>query len=94
MINRTVIYVFFDNILKFMNHKEPESRKTTNAEIMTVVLLTSNISPETLINPFVSSAVQGLCRLCSVEAASTTNYIKSGNSLANCSFTRDKSLKS
>jgi hypothetical protein len=33
------IYVFFDDILKSMNHKEPESRKTTDAEIITVVLL-------------------------------------------------------
>jgi hypothetical protein len=40
MVNKTVaIYVFFDDILKSMDHKEPESRKTTDAEIITVVLL-------------------------------------------------------
>ena len=40
MVTKTVaIYVFFDDILKSMNHKEPESRKTTDAEIITVVLL-------------------------------------------------------
>jgi hypothetical protein len=40
MINKTVaIYVFFDDILKSMNHKEPESRKTSDAEIVTVVLI-------------------------------------------------------
>ncbi len=37
IVNKTVaIYVFFDDILKSMNHKEPESRKTTDAEIITV----------------------------------------------------------
>jgi hypothetical protein len=40
MVTKTVaIYVFFDDILKSMNHKEPERRKTTDAEIITVVLL-------------------------------------------------------
>lgn len=40
MVTKTVaIYVFFDDILKSMNHQEPESRKTTDAEIITVVLL-------------------------------------------------------
>ncbi|MDR1183091.1 MAG: hypothetical protein LBL13_14075, partial [Bacteroidales bacterium] len=40
MVNKTIsIYVFFDDILKSMNHKEPESQKTTDAEIITVVLL-------------------------------------------------------
>lgn len=40
MVNKTVaIYVFFDDILKSMNHKEPESRKTNDAEIITVVLI-------------------------------------------------------
>lgn len=40
MVNKTVaIYAFFDDILKTMNHKEPESRKATDAEIITVVVL-------------------------------------------------------
>lgn len=40
MVIKTVaIYVFFDDILKSMNHKKPESRKTTDAEIITVVLI-------------------------------------------------------
>lgn len=40
MVNKTVaIYVFFDDILKSMNYKEPESRKTSDAEIITVVLI-------------------------------------------------------
>jgi hypothetical protein len=40
MVIKTVaIYVFFDDILKSMNHKEPERRKTTDAEIITVVLI-------------------------------------------------------
>jgi hypothetical protein len=39
MVNKTVaIYVFFDDILKSVNHKEPESRKTTGAEIVTELL--------------------------------------------------------
>jgi hypothetical protein len=39
-VTKTVaIYVFFDDILKSMNHKELESRKTNDAEIITVVLL-------------------------------------------------------
>jgi hypothetical protein len=32
-------YVFFDDMLKTINHKEPASRKTTDAEIITVALL-------------------------------------------------------
>jgi len=40
MVNKTVaIYVFFDDLLKSMNYKEPESRKTTDTEIMTVALI-------------------------------------------------------
>ncbi|GAB6120166.1 IS982-like element ISEfm1 family transposase [Dysgonomonas termitidis] len=40
MVTKTIaIYVFFDDILKSMNHKEPESRKTSDAEIITVVLI-------------------------------------------------------
>lgn len=40
MVRKTVaIYVFFDDILKSMNHNEPQSRKTSDAEIITVVLL-------------------------------------------------------
>ncbi|MDR2886688.1 MAG: hypothetical protein LBV26_01595 [Bacteroidales bacterium] len=40
MVTKTVaIYVFFDDILKSMNHKEPGSRKTSDAEIITVVLI-------------------------------------------------------
>ena len=40
MVIKTVtIYVFFDDILKSMSYKEPETRKTTDAEIITVVLI-------------------------------------------------------
>ena len=40
MVIKTVaIYVFFDDVLKSMNYKEPENRKTCDAEIITVVLL-------------------------------------------------------
>jgi hypothetical protein len=40
MVTKTVaIYVFFDDILKSMDYKEPENRKTTDAEIITVVLI-------------------------------------------------------
>jgi hypothetical protein len=40
MIDKTVsMYVFFDDILKSINHKEPDSRKTTDSEIITVVLI-------------------------------------------------------
>jgi hypothetical protein len=39
-INKTVaIYTFFDDILKSVNCREPEHRKTSNAEIITVALL-------------------------------------------------------
>jgi len=42
MVKKTVaIYVFFDDILKSMNYKEPESRKITDAEVMTVVLISA-----------------------------------------------------
>ncbi|MDR2926711.1 MAG: IS982 family transposase, partial [Cytophagaceae bacterium] len=40
MINKTVtIYVFFDDLLKSMNYRESERRKTSDAEIITVALL-------------------------------------------------------
>lgn len=40
MVTKTVaIYVFFDDILKSMNYKEPSSRKTSDSEIITVVLI-------------------------------------------------------
>jgi hypothetical protein len=40
MVTKTVaIYVFFDDILKSVNHKEPQTRKTGDAEIITVILL-------------------------------------------------------
>lgn len=40
MVTKTVaIYVFFDDILKSMNYKEPKTRKTSDAEIITVVLI-------------------------------------------------------
>jgi hypothetical protein len=40
MVTKTVaIYVFFDDILKSMNYKEPINRKTTDAEVFTVVLI-------------------------------------------------------
>ena len=40
MIDKTIsMYVFFDDILKTINHIEPESRKTTDSEVITVVLI-------------------------------------------------------
>ncbi len=40
MVTKTVaIYVFFEDILKSMDYKEPSSRKTSDAEIITVVLI-------------------------------------------------------
>lgn len=40
MLTKTVaIYVFFDDILKSMNYKEPANRKTSDAEIITIVLI-------------------------------------------------------
>lgn len=40
MVTKTfAIYVFFDDILKSMDYKEPKSRKTSDSEIITVVLL-------------------------------------------------------
>lgn len=40
MVRKTVaIYTFFDDLLKSMAYKEPESRKTTDAEIITVMLI-------------------------------------------------------
>ena len=40
MIDKTIsMYVFFDDILKTTNHIEPESRKTTDSEVITVVLI-------------------------------------------------------
>lgn len=40
MVRKTIaIYVFFDDILKSMYYKEPDSRKTSDAEIITVVLI-------------------------------------------------------
>ena len=40
MIDKTIsMYVFFDDILKSINHIEPESRKTTDSEVITVVLI-------------------------------------------------------
>ena len=40
MIIKTIaIYVFFDDILKSMDYKEPINRKTTDAEIATVILI-------------------------------------------------------
>jgi len=43
MVNKTVaIYAFFDDLLKAMAYKEPESRKTTDAEIITVMLIAAH----------------------------------------------------
>jgi hypothetical protein len=40
MVTKTVaIYVFFDDILKSMNHKEPENRRISDAEVSTVILI-------------------------------------------------------
>lgn len=40
MVNKTVaIYAFFDDLLKSIAYKESESRKTTDAEIITVMLI-------------------------------------------------------
>ena len=33
------MYVFFDDLLKAMHHQEPKSRRTSDAEVITVVLL-------------------------------------------------------
>jgi hypothetical protein len=42
MINKTVaIYVFFDDILKLINHKEALGRKITDSAIITVTLITA-----------------------------------------------------
>jgi hypothetical protein len=39
MVIKTVaIYAFFDDILKSVQHKEPVNRKTTDAELITVIL--------------------------------------------------------
>jgi hypothetical protein len=40
MVNKTVaIYVFFDDLLKSFDHKEAESRKATDAEVITTLLI-------------------------------------------------------
>ena len=40
MVNKTVaIYAFFDDLLQSMSYKDPESRKMTDAEIITVILI-------------------------------------------------------
>jgi hypothetical protein len=40
MIDKIVsMYVFFDDVLKSINHREADSRKTTDSEIITVVLI-------------------------------------------------------
>jgi len=40
MVTKTVaIYAFFDDILKSMNYKEPKTRRISDAEIITVVLI-------------------------------------------------------
>jgi hypothetical protein len=40
MVTKTVaMYVFFDDILKLIKHKEPMNRKVTDSEVITVVLL-------------------------------------------------------
>lgn len=40
MVNKTVaVYVFFDDLLKAMNHQEPISRQTTDAEVLTTLLV-------------------------------------------------------
>jgi hypothetical protein len=37
MVTKALQYThFFDDLLKYMNYKEPESSKTTDAEIMTL----------------------------------------------------------
>jgi hypothetical protein len=57
MVNKTVaIDVFFANILKSMKHKEPESRKTTDAEIIIGYCLPPDILLGILKNPFILSA--------------------------------------
>jgi hypothetical protein len=91
MVNKTVaIYVFFDDILKTMDHKEPDSLKTVDAEIITVVLLAAGYFAGNIKNPYALSALQDLYPICSVKAVSIDGCIKSWNSLANFSFTRDK----
>jgi len=40
MVNKTIaMYVFFDDILRSMNHQEPRTRKTRDSEVITVILL-------------------------------------------------------
>jgi hypothetical protein len=40
MVAKTVaIYTFFDDILKSMSYKEPKTRKVTDAEVATVILI-------------------------------------------------------
>ena len=40
MVTKTVaIYTFFDDLLKSISYKEPKSRKTTDAEIITTMLI-------------------------------------------------------
>jgi hypothetical protein len=40
MIEKTIaMYVFFDDLLQSMNHKEPNSRRVSDSEIITVMLL-------------------------------------------------------
>jgi hypothetical protein len=42
MVTKTVaIYAFFDDILKSMGDKEPINRKVTDAEVITVILLSA-----------------------------------------------------
>ncbi len=42
MVTKTVaIYVFFDDLLKTMDHKEPHTRKTTDSEIMTALMIST-----------------------------------------------------
>ena len=42
MINKTIaIYVFIDDLLKKLNHNEPENRNMSDAEIITTVLVSA-----------------------------------------------------
>jgi hypothetical protein len=40
MVEKTVaLYVFIDDLLKFTGHKEPESRRVNDVEVVTAALI-------------------------------------------------------
>jgi hypothetical protein len=95
MVIKTVaIYVFFDDILKSMNYKEPENRRSSDAEIMTVVLIAAGYfggNTEKSLS-FVRST--DLMPLCLVKIDLTADSIRLESFSANFSSMWDKRLKS